>query len=1200
MVMKLPKKPLEQARDQVQQHPKIVSEFAEHPQYDFDFVHHPHYDNQPRPEDGTPARQTWRFGVRPSNFDNKKFPVRSNIQLEQVREALERAGHKPEPQVRAKKPLAATPNEYLRFRAQSQVGNLEQKPELNLEQPQETATLDPAKTPNLERQALLEQRKTSILSGFKKTSSLFSEAPKHVQKARELRATYESRASQKLEERADQHMEGLRRPEFDVNTNPLAAISEHFIAKSNQNQPTRAFEREHHIVQAVRPAPSNLIRTARATGFKTAQLTSAIQRFTDPTANKAVRIGIINGLHHSPSLSLEVQRSLEESDLSLEVQRHEFMTEAREQENNSSLSERIAQELNGGVPLEENVRKQLEAHFNTDLSKVRVHTDGKAHELAKKANAIAFTTGKDIFFQSGKYDPNSSSGFELLAHETAHTIQQASGLVSPGFDSSSGLESDAKLEGQKAVGNRSNLEKQANNFNDYLLKPNLENQPIISPRASQRFRATHATARAIQRQADQDATETPIAKTAFVREEGLNLRQNPNQQSPSAGTFPVGTRVFVIAKTGEWLKVLVDGSKTGYMLASKIHGLNPEHQVMLQTDPGLRLFRVKQGESGWALVQRAYGIKGNESTKDQGIYHFLNAIRKINNPSMFKVVMQGNGVQQAAGKAKNWVGDLFGSGLDANDIQLQQGDLWIPSFQAAAKMDVGSGTMGGEVARVEKKVQQKIDDFKKACQLSEQFIPKAVLTQVGNSAKGLVTGLVDFAIKAAAIIAVSTAAGALIGAFAGGVGAAPGAALGFEIGLQIVELYGLAMLVQWLAQSLIGIGGAFGSFINQVWDANGDEAKLKLAAQTLADAIAKLVGFLLEALAAYIIAKGTQAVMKTKFADTVGKTELGKWAGERLKNQQARRNEVLDKALGKDKDPKEPEAPKDEPVSAASKRAEIIKQLQEKHGKAVIDTLLKQCGDNVVWLKRFLEKFETPYKVREFLQACGDAPRLNKLLNAVESRGLGTKGVQAVIEYFGKRTPELLKRSEVEVSAAVELMTREIADGGHSLDRHGPDITKQELIDRITTGRAPDGQISPTHTSSKFNSYSEMLKAQDYAKQKFVEHYASTVGLDLSRPPNSSMPAPNARGEVFLQSIVVDVTPVIGNKSIGSGYTVPAAQRPVPSSQYPTGTGTNVPGVGRVNPPSAVIEITQPITKVQIGLKWNGKKWVVGQFFPSP
>jgi hypothetical protein len=86
-----------------------------------------------------------------------------------------------------------------------------------------------------------------------------------------------------------------------------------------------------------------------------------------PTANKAVRTEIMTGLHNSPSLSLEVQRSLEQSDLNLEVQRQEFMTQAREEDNDSSLSERIAAELNGGVPLEESIRKQLgSVHILTD------------------------------------------------------------------------------------------------------------------------------------------------------------------------------------------------------------------------------------------------------------------------------------------------------------------------------------------------------------------------------------------------------------------------------------------------------------------------------------------------------------------------------------------------------------------------------------------------------------------------------------------------------------------------------------------------------------------------------------------------------------------------------------------------------------------------------------------------------------------
>ena len=64
--------------------------------------------------------------------------------------------------------------------------------------------------------------------------------------------------------------------------------------------------------------------------------------------------------------------------------------------------------------------------------------------LAKSINAIAFTTGKDIFFQTGKYEPNTKSGYELIAHEVTHTVQQANGQVKPGIDQDSSLETAAQ------------------------------------------------------------------------------------------------------------------------------------------------------------------------------------------------------------------------------------------------------------------------------------------------------------------------------------------------------------------------------------------------------------------------------------------------------------------------------------------------------------------------------------------------------------------------------------------------------------------------------------------------------------------------------------------------------------------------------------------------------------------------------------
>jgi hypothetical protein len=55
-----------------------------------------------------------------------------------------------------------------------------------------------------------------------------------------------------------------------------------------------------------------------------------------------------------------------------------------------------------------------------------VHTDAQAMESASLIGALAFTVGRDIVFGEGQYRPGTSAGNELLAHELAHVIQQAS------------------------------------------------------------------------------------------------------------------------------------------------------------------------------------------------------------------------------------------------------------------------------------------------------------------------------------------------------------------------------------------------------------------------------------------------------------------------------------------------------------------------------------------------------------------------------------------------------------------------------------------------------------------------------------------------------------------------------------------------------------------------------------------------------
>jgi len=81
-----------------------------------------------------------------------------------------------------------------------------------------------------------------------------------------------------------------------------------------------------------------------------------------------------------------------------------------------------------GRPMEGDTRQFMESRFGQDFSQVRIHTDSRAAESASAIQARAYTSGRDIVFGQGQYQPESSSGKRLLAHELAHVGQQGRGI----------------------------------------------------------------------------------------------------------------------------------------------------------------------------------------------------------------------------------------------------------------------------------------------------------------------------------------------------------------------------------------------------------------------------------------------------------------------------------------------------------------------------------------------------------------------------------------------------------------------------------------------------------------------------------------------------------------------------------------------------------------------------------------------------
>ena len=72
-------------------------------------------------------------------------------------------------------------------------------------------------------------------------------------------------------------------------------------------------------------------------------------------------------------------------------------------------------------------RERLETRVGHDLSQVRVHAGTTAADVCDAVGADAVTIGRHVFFAAGRYDPTTSSGRALLAHEVWHAVHPPSG-----------------------------------------------------------------------------------------------------------------------------------------------------------------------------------------------------------------------------------------------------------------------------------------------------------------------------------------------------------------------------------------------------------------------------------------------------------------------------------------------------------------------------------------------------------------------------------------------------------------------------------------------------------------------------------------------------------------------------------------------------------------------------------------------------
>ena len=158
-------------------------------------------------------------------------------------------------------------------------------------------------------------------------------------------------------------------------------------------------------------------------------------------------------------------------------------------------------------------RAYYEPRFGADFSNVKVHNDSTSADLSKSVNARAFTVGNDIFFGAGEYNPQTSEGKKLMAHELTHTIQQGGGV-----------------------------------------RGKVQRKPGPSM---------------------QEGIPVNLRGIAY-KKEGVNLREQPLSGGKVLQRLNQNTHFFVSRKIDNWYQIYLDNGQVGYVAASHVKTNLPE------------------------------------------------------------------------------------------------------------------------------------------------------------------------------------------------------------------------------------------------------------------------------------------------------------------------------------------------------------------------------------------------------------------------------------------------------------------------------------------------------------------------------------------------------------------------------------------------------------------------------------------------
>ncbi|NEO31320.1 MAG: DUF4157 domain-containing protein [Symploca sp. SIO3C6] len=188
------------------------------------------------------------------------------------------------------------------------------------------------------------------------------------------------------------------------------------VADSVMRMPTPQVQPQEEEEEALQTQPQAITPLIQQQAEEEEETAQTLQRQTDEE-EEAVQM-----LQPQPNEEEETAQTLQTQPEEEEFQAKAVSSETPEIDHR--LESQIQSVRGSGQPLAASVRTFMEPRFGYDFSSVKVHNDSQAAHFSRSLNAQAFTIGRDIFFDTGRYEPNTTSGQHLLAHELTHTVQQ--------------------------------------------------------------------------------------------------------------------------------------------------------------------------------------------------------------------------------------------------------------------------------------------------------------------------------------------------------------------------------------------------------------------------------------------------------------------------------------------------------------------------------------------------------------------------------------------------------------------------------------------------------------------------------------------------------------------------------------------------------------------------------------------------------